>query len=225
MNKPTVLIIDDEIQIQKLLSITLESAGYKVISAFTLKEGIATAGIHPPDIILLDIGLPDGSGQEGLIRIREWYQGPIIMLTVINDEENIIKAFDNGANDFLTKPFRTGELLARMRSLLRLNTQQNQESVVISGDISIDFVGRIVRKNGEIVKLTATEYNLLSLLAKFEGRIVTQAFLLKEIWGPSYQKESHYLRVFIAQLRKKIETNPTLPIHIITEASIGYRFM
>jgi two-component system KDP operon response regulator KdpE len=225
MNKTTVLIIDDEIQIQKLLSITLESAGYKVISAFTLKEGIATAGIHPPDIILLDIGLPDGSGQEGLIRIREWYQGPIIMLTVINDEENIIKAFDNGANDFLTKPFRTGELLARMRSLLRLNTQQNQESVVISGDISIDFVGRIVRKNGEIVKLTATEYNLLSLLAKFEGRIVTQAFLLKEIWGPSYQKESHYLRVFIAQLRKKIETNPTLPIHIITEASIGYRFM
>lgn len=225
MNKPTVLIIDDEIQIQKLLSITLESAGYRVISAFTLKEGVTTAGIHPPDIILLDIGLPDGSGQAGLIRIREWYQGPIIMLTVINDEENIIKAFDNGANDFLTKPFRTGELLARMRSLLRLNTQQNQETVVVSGDISIDFVGRIVRKNGEIVKLTATEFNLLSLLAKFEGRIVTQAYLLKEIWGPSYQKESHYLRVFIAQLRKKIETNPTLPIHIITEASIGYRFM
>ena len=225
MNKPTVLIIDDEIQIQKLLSITLESAGYRVISAFTLKEGVTTAGIHPPDFILLDIGLPDGSGQAGLIRIREWYQGPIIMLTVINDEENIIKAFDNGANDFLTKPFRTGELLARMRSLLRLNTQQNQETVVVSGDISIDFVGRIVRKNGEIVKLTATEFNLLSLLAKFEGRIVTQAYLLKEIWGPSYQKESHYLRVFIAQLRKKIETNPTLPIHIITEASIGYRFM
>jgi two-component system, OmpR family, KDP operon response regulator KdpE len=225
MNKPTVLIIDDEIQIQKLLSITLESAGYRVISAFTLKEGVTTAGIHPPDIILLDIGLPDGSGQAGLIRIREWYQGPIIMLTVISDEENIIKAFDNGANDFLTKPFRTGELLARMRSLLRLNTQQNQETVVVSGDISIDFVGRIVRKNGEIVKLTATEFNLLSLLAKFEGRIVTQAYLLKEIWGPSYQKESHYLRVFIAQLRKKIETNPTLPIHIITEASIGYRFM
>jgi two-component system KDP operon response regulator KdpE len=225
MNKPTVLIIDDEIQIQKLLSITLESAGYRVISAFTLKEGVTTAGIHPPDIILLDIGLPDGSGQAGLIRIREWYQGPIIMLTVISDEENIIKAFDNGANDFLTKPFRTGELLARMRSLLRLNTQQNQETVVVSGDISIDFVGRIVRKNGEIVKLTATEFNLLSLLAKFEGRIVTQAYLLKEIWGPSYQKESHYLRVFIAQLRKKIEDNPTMPVHIITEASIGYRFM
>ena len=225
MNKPTVLIIDDEIQIQKLLSITLESAGYRVISAFTLKEGVTTAGIHPPDIILFDIGLPDGSGQAGLIRIRDWYQGPIIMLTVINDEENIIKAFDNGANDFLTKPFRTGELLARMRSLLRLNTQQNQETVVVSGDISIDFVGRIVRKNGEIVKLTATEFNLLSLLAKFEGRIVTQAYLLKEIWGPSYQKESHYLRVFIAQLRKKIEDNPTMPVHIITEASIGYRFM
>jgi two-component system KDP operon response regulator KdpE len=226
MNKQTVLIIDDEIQIQKLLSITLESAGYKVVSAFSLKEGIATAGSHPPDLILLDIGLPDGSGQEGLKRIREWYHGPIVMLTVMNDEENIIQAFDNGANDFLTKPFRTGELLARMRSLMRLNTTQNQqETTLVSGDISIDFVGRIVRKNGEVVKLTATEYNLLSLLAKFEGRIVTQAYLLKEIWGPSYQKESHYLRVFIAQLRKKIEDNPTLPVHIITEASIGYRFM
>lgn len=225
MNKHTILIIDDEIQIQKLLSITLESAGYKVISAFTMKEGVSTAGIHPPDLILLDIGLPDGSGQEGLKRLREWYQGPIVMLTVMNDEENIIRAFDNGANDYLTKPFRTGELLARLRSLLRLNQQNTQETTLISGDISIDFVGRIVRKKGEVIKLTATEYNLLALLARFEGRIVTQAFLLKEIWGPSYQKESHYLRVFIAQLRKKIEDNPTMPIHIITEASIGYRFM
>lgn len=225
MNKYSVLIIDDEIQIQKLLSITLESAGYKVISALTLKEGLSTAGIHPPDIILLDIGLPDGSGQEGLKRLRDWYQGPIVMLTVINDEENIIRAFDNGANDFLTKPFRTGELLARMRSLLRLTTQNQHDTIFESGTLSIDYKGRVVRKNGEIIKLTATEYNLLSILAKYEGRIVTQAFLLKEIWGPSYQKESHYLRIFIAQLRKKIEDNPTLPKHIITEASIGYRFM
>lgn len=225
MNKYSVLIIDDEIQIQKLLSITLESAGYKVISALTLKQGLSTAGIHPPDIILLDIGLPDGSGQEGLKRLRDWYQGPIVMLTVINDEENIISAFDNGANDFLTKPFRTGELLARMRSLLRLTTQNQHDTIFESGTLSIDYKGRVVRKNGEIIKLTATEYNLLSILAKYEGRIVTQAFLLKEIWGPSYQKESHYLRIFIAQLRKKIEDNPTLPKHIITEASIGYRFM
>lgn len=225
MNKYSVLIIDDEIQIQKLLSITLESAGYKVISALTLKEGLSTAGIHPPDIILLDIGLPDGSGQEGLKRLRDWYQGPIVMLTVINDEENIIRAFDTGANDFLTKPFRTGELLARMRSLLRLTTQNQHDTIFESGTLSIDYKGRVVRKNGEIIKLTATEYNLLSILAKYEGRIVTQAFLLKEIWGPSYQKESHYLRIFIAQLRKKIEDNPTLPKHIITEASIGYRFM
>ena len=225
MNKHTVLIIDDEIQIQKLLSITLESAGYKISSAYTLKEGISIAGNHPPDLILLDIGLPDGSGQEGLKRIREWYQGPIVMLKVMNDEENIIQAFDNGANDFLSKPFRTGELLARIRSLLRLNAQNHQETVFVSGDISIDYIGRILRKNGEVIKLTATEYNLLAILSKYEGRIVTQAFLLKEIWGPSYQKESHYLRIFIAQLRKKIEDNPTIPVHIITEASIGYRFM
>ena len=225
MNKHTVLIIDDEVQIQKLLSITLESAGYNVVSSYTLKEGISTAGIHPPDLILLDIGLPDGSGQDGLKRIREWYQGPIVMLTVMNDEDNIIKAFDNGANDYLSKPFRTGELLARIRSLMRLTPQAQQDTIFTSGDISIDFVGRIVRKNNLIIKLTATEYNLLSLLAKYQGRIVTQAFLLKEVWGPSYQKESHYLRIFIAQLRKKIEDNPTIPIHIITEASIGYRFM
>lgn len=225
MNKHTVLIIDDEVQIQKLLSITLESAGYKIVSAFSLKEGILLAGSHPPDIILLDIGLPDGDGQEGLKRLREWYQGPIVMLTVMNDEENIINAFDNGANDFLTKPFRTGELLARMRSLLKFNSQNQKESVFVSGDISIDYVGRILRKNGEVIKLTATEYNLLAILSKYEGRIVTQAFLLKEVWGPSYQKESHYLRIFIAQLRKKIEDNPTMPKHIITEASIGYRFM
>ncbi len=225
MNKHTVLIIDDEVQIQKLLSITLESAGYKVVSAFSLKDGISITGSHPPDLILLDIGLPDGSGQDGLKRLREWYQGPIIMLTVMNDEKNIIHAFDNGANDFLTKPFRTGELLARMRSLLKLSTQIKPENVFVSGNLRIDYVGRILRKNGEIIKLTATEYNLLAILSKYEGRIVTQAFLLKEVWGPSYQKESHYLRIFIAQLRKKIEDNPALPKHIITEASIGYRFM
>lgn len=224
MSKNSILIIDDEPQIAKMLRIALESLEYKVNVASTLKEGISTAAVYPPDLIFLDIGLPDGSGQEGLKRLREWFEGPIIMLTVLNDEENLIQAFENGANDYLTKPFRTGELIARMRSLLK-NKIQNQDTILISNDLEIDFVGRIVRKNGEVVKLTATEYNLISILAKNQGRIVTHSYLLKEVWGPSYQNESNYLRVFFAQLRKKIEDEPTDPKHIITEARIGYRFV
>lgn len=222
--KNTVLIIDDEPQITRLLTITLESLNYEIYSASTLKEGITSAAMYPPDIILLDIGLPDGSGQEGLKRIREWYNGPIMMLTVLDDEENLVTAFENGANDYLTKPYRSGELIARVRSLLK-NIVQNQESIITSKDISIDLAGKTVTKNGELVKLTATEYHLLTILAKNQGRIVTHAFLLKEVWGPTFQKESNYLRVFFAQLRKKIEDDPTNPMHIITEPRIGYRFV
>lgn len=224
MNKATILIIDDEPQIQKLLQITLDSAGYKIISAVNMKEGIATAAVHPPDLILLDIGLPDESGLEGLKHLREWYLGPIIMLTVLNDEENIVNAFDLGANDYVSKPFRTAELLARIKSLIKNSTSEPTHTYVESKDLAIDLVGRSVQKNGVLIKLTATEYHLLSLLARHEGRVLTHSFLLKEIWGPSYQNESHYLRVFVGQLRKKIEDNPANPIHIITEASIGYRF-
>lgn len=222
--KNTVLIIDDEPQITRLLTITLESLNYEIYSASTLKEGITSAAMYPPDIILLDIGLPDGSGQEGLKRIREWYNGPIMMLTVLDDEENLVTAFENGANDYLTKPYRSGELIARVRSLLK-NNVQNQESIITSKDISIDLAGKTVTKNGELVKLTATEYHLLTILAKNQGRIVTHAFLLKEVWGPTFQEESNYLRVFFAQLRKKIEDDPTNPMHIITEPRIGYRFV
>lgn len=225
MNKATILVIDDEIQIQKLLQIVLETADYKVVSATTMKDGIATAAIHPPDLILLDIGLPDDSGQNGLLKLREWYTGPIIMLTVLNDEEQLVQAFDNGATDYLTKPFRTGELLARLRSILKSKTKDVASTIIQSGDLEIDIVGRTVKKDHQIVKLTATEYNLLSMLAKNEGRVLTHNYLLKEIWGPSYQNESQYLRVFIGQLRKKIENDPTHPVHLITEASVGYRFM
>ena len=224
MVKNTVLIIDDEPQITRLITITLESLDYKIYSASTLKEGITSAAMYPPDIILLDIGLPDGSGQEGLKRIREWYNGPIMMLTVLDDEENLVTAFENGANDYLTKPYRSGELIARVRSLLK-NNIQNQESVIIAKDICIDLAGKTVTKNGELVKLTATEYQLLTILAKNQGRIVTHAFLLKEVWGPTFQEESNYLRVFFAQLRKKLEDDPTNPMHIITEPRIGYRFV
>jgi two-component system KDP operon response regulator KdpE len=224
MVKNSVLIIDDEPQITSLLTITLESLDFKIYAASSLKEGITSAAMHTPDIILLDIGLPDGSGLDGLVRIREWYKGPIMMLTVLDDEVSLVKAFENGANDYLTKPYRSGELIARVRSLLK-NNIQTQESVITSKDISIDLAGKIVTKNGEQVKLTATEYQLLAILAKNQGRIVTHAFLLKEVWGPTFQEESNYLRVFFAQLRKKLEDDPTNPMHIITEPRIGYRFV
>ena len=222
--KNKVLIIDDEPQITRLLTITLESLDYKIYSAPTLKEGITLAAINSPDIILLDIGLPDGSGLDGLVRLREWYTRPIMMLTVLDDEENLVKAFEKGANDYLTKPYRSGELIARVRSLLK-NNIQNQESIIISNDLSIDLAAKIVTKHGEQVKLTATEYQLLTILAKNQGSIVTHAFLLKEVWGPTFQEESNYLRVFFAQLRKKLEDDPTNPAHIITEPRIGYRFV
>lgn len=226
MSKNSILIIDDEPQIARLLRIALESLDYKVNIASNLKEGISSAAVYPPNLIFLDIGLPDGSGQEGLKRFREWYSGPIIMLTVLDDEENLIQAFENGANDYLKKPFRIGELIARMRSLLKIQIQtQTQTQTVESSDIVIDLIGRVVRKKGEIIKLTSTEYNLISILAKNQGRILTHSFLLKEVWGPSYQNESNYLRVFFAQLRKKLEDDPTNPKHIITESRIGYRFV
>jgi two-component system KDP operon response regulator KdpE len=225
MNKANILIIDDEPQIRKLLSIALQSNDHHVTEAATAKEGMIAASSHPPDLILLDIGLPDESGHSLLRRFREWYNNPIIILSVLNSEQDIITALDNGASDYLTKPFRTGELLARIRSVLRRSSPSASEQEIRSGSLHIDLVQRLVKKNNTLVKLTATEYSLLALLAKNEGCVLTHHFLLKEIWGPGFVKESQYLRVFIAQLRKKIEDDPNRPVHIITESGVGYRFM
>jgi two-component system KDP operon response regulator KdpE len=219
-------VIDDEVQICKLLEITLQSNDYKVIQANSGKDGIIMAANHPPDLVLLDIGLPDISGQEVLQKLREWYYKPIIILSVQDDEANIIRALDNGANDYLTKPFRTGELLARIRTALRSSTVNNDEMAVIScGAITIDFASRTIKKDGETIKLTTTEYALLALLVKHEGRVLTHQFLLRQIWGPGYVGQSQYLRVFIAQLRKKIENDPNQPEFIITASGVGYRFV
>ena len=224
MNKAEILIIDDEPQIRKLLQINLESNEYKVIQATNGKEGIMLAASHPPDLILLDIGLPDISGHEILKKIREWYNEPIIILSVQDNEADIISALDNGATDYLTKPFRTGELLARIRSALRRNQRSVNETVIACGDIEIDLVARLVMRNNEILKLTSTEYNLLVLFAKNEGRVLTHQYLLKQVWGVGRQTETQYLRVFVGTLRKKIEENPNNPKHIITESGVGYRF-
>ncbi len=224
MNSVEILVIDDETQIQKLLEITLESNGFKVAQAVTAKQGLLFAANHPPDLILLDLGLPDESGQNVLMKLREWYNKPIIILSVQSDEENMVRALDNGANDYLVKPFRTGELLARIRSALRATAAEENHGVIESNGLYIDLVARTVKKNNEPVKLTATEYNLLALFVKNEGKVLTQHFLLRQVWGPGYQEQSQYLRVFIAQLRKKIEDDANKPKHIITESGVGYRF-
>lgn len=224
MNKATLLIIDDEPQIRKLLQINLESNDYNVIQASTGQEGLILAASHPPDLILLDIGLPDKSGHEILKKLREWFNKPIIILSVQDNENDIILALDNGATDYLTKPFRTGELLARIRSAIKRSQSILNEESLVCGNLEIDLVARIVKKRNEVVKLTSTEYNLLSLFAKNEGRVLTHQYILKEIWGYSYQTETQYLRVFVGTLRKKIEDSPNNPQHIITESGVGYRF-
>jgi len=225
MNSAEVLIIDDELQMRRLLEITLQSNGYGVIEAATAKEGLNAAASHPPDLIILDLGLPDESGHVVLKKLREWYTKSIIILSVQSSEEDIVKALDNGANDYLVKPFRTPELLARIRSTLRDTSSEENNSLIDCNTLQIDLAARTVRKNNEVVKLTSTEYSLLSLLARHEGRVLTHRFLLLQIWGPSYVNESQYLRVYIAQLRKKIEDNPNKPFHLITESGIGYRFV
>lgn len=224
MSKAEILIIDDEPQIRKLLEITLESNDYKIWQAENGKEGVIMAANHPPELILLDIGLPDKSGHEILKELRTWYNKAIIILSVQNSEADIVTALDNGATDYLTKPFRTGELLARIRSCIRKNQNSDNNSIIICGNLQFDLVARTVKRNEELLKLTSTEYNLISLFAKNEGRVLTHQFILKEIWGVGFQTDTQYLRVFVGTLRKKIEDNPNNPTHIITESGVGYRF-
>jgi two-component system, OmpR family, KDP operon response regulator KdpE len=225
MNSTSILIIDDEAQIRKLLTITLQSNDYKVFEASTGKEGLNLAASHTPDLILLDLGLPDQNGHDVLKHLREWYKKPVIIVSVQNGEEDIVKALDTGADDYLIKPFRTGELLARIRSALRKTSSETNTTIGEFNDLHIDFVNRIVKKNNNIIKLTSTEYSLLALLARNEGKVLTHQYLLHQVWGPAYRNQSQYLRVFIAQLRKKIETEANRPEYILTESGVGYRFI
>lgn len=225
MNNATILIIDDEVQIRRLLEITLESNNFNIESTGMAKEGLRIAASHPPDLIILDLGLPDENGHSVLRKLREWYTKPILILSAQSGEEDIVKALDSGANDYLVKPFRTGELLARIRSALRSNITEDNNPVIDCNELQIDLAARIVKKNNELIKLTATEYKLLSLFGQNEGKVLTHQYLLREVWGPGYINQSQYLRVFIAQLRKKIENDPNRPVYIITESGVGYRFI
>jgi two-component system KDP operon response regulator KdpE len=225
MTKAEILIIDDEPQIRRLLEITLQSNGYVSKAAKSAKEGLIMAGNHPPELILLDLGLPDENGHIVLQKLRKWYTAPIIILSVQKSEEDIIKALDNGANDYLSKPFRAGELLARIRSALRNAIAEENDSILNFRNLQIDLTTRTVKKDNELVKLTSTEYNLLALLVRNEGKVLTHSYLLRAIWGPGYINQSQYLRVFIAQIRKKVEDDPNRPECLLTESGVGYRFM
>mgnify|MGYP001009842314 CR=1 FL=1 len=223
MNKAEILIVDDEPQIQKLLKITLENSDYNCRNSLSMICPL-WSGNHPPELILLDIGLPDQSGHIILKELRQWFNKAIIMLSVQNSEDDIVQALDNGATDYLTKPFRTAELMARIRSAIRRNQTDDASSILEIGNLQIDLQARTVNKNGALLKLTATEFNLIAMFAKHEGSVLTHQYLLKEIWGVAYQTETQYLRVFVGTLRKKIEDNPNQPQHIITESGVGYRF-
>jgi two-component system KDP operon response regulator KdpE len=223
-NSGNILVIDDEVQIRRLLAITLSANGYRISEASTGKEGLALAATNQPVLIILDLGLPDADGLDILLKLREWYLKPIIILSVRNAEEDIIKALDNGANDYLTKPFRTGELLARIRVTIRQSQGIADKPVLEFGHLVIDIANHIVRKNNEIIRLTSTEFSLLALLARNEGRVLTHQYILKEVWGMGYIEQPQYLRVYIAQLRKKIEDDPGSPKLLNTESGIGYRF-
>lgn len=225
MNNAEILIIDDEPQIRKMLNIILESADYKVIQAENARQGISLCASHNPALVILDLGLPDKNGHEVLKELREWYNRSILILSVQNSEEDIISALDNGASDYLTKPFRSGELLARIRSLLRRNQIDENKTVIQCQDLQIDLVARTVKRENEFLKLTSTEYQLIVLFAKNEGKVLTHQYILKEIWGVGHQTETQYLRVFVGQLRKKIEEQPSKPKHILTESGVGYRFL
>ncbi|MDP4290796.1 MAG: winged helix-turn-helix domain-containing protein, partial [Bacteroidota bacterium] len=214
----------DEVQIRRLLEITLSANGYKILEASTGKEGLVQAATGQPMLIILDLGLPDNDGIEILKKLREWFQKPIIILSVRNSEDDIINALDNGANDYLIKPFRTGELLARIRVAIRQSQTTSETPSLSFGSLTIDLANHLARKNNEIIKLTSTEFSLLALLAKNEGRVLTHQYILKEIWGMGYIEQTQYLRVFIAQLRKKVEDDPAKPQLLNTESGIGYRF-
>jgi two-component system KDP operon response regulator KdpE len=225
MIKPVVLVIDDEVQIRRLLQITLESDGYKVIKAETAEEGIRRAAMDHPDLIILDLGLPDMDGTAVLKQLREWATIPIIILSVRNSEPEIIACLDAGADDYLVKPYRSGELLARVRAAIRHRPTNQPETLFRTGDLEVDLTARTVTKGGEPVKLTVTEYNLLSLFVRNAGRVLTHRYILEQVWGPTFVEETEYTRVYVGQLRKKIEDNPATPKLLLTESGIGYRLV
>jgi len=222
-NKSSILIIDDESQIRRLLQLALESNEYKVILTENGNNGMTRAAMDKPDLIILDLGLPDADGIDILKKLREWATMPILILSVRNTEEDIVAALDAGADDYLIKPFRTGELLARVRTALRHQQTGQAEHIFTFGSVVVDLAAHTVKKDEEFIKLTATEYSLLSLFVRNAGKVLTHRYILEQVWGHAYAGETQYTRVYLAQLRKKLEDDPTNSKLFITESGIGYR--
>ncbi|MDB6109653.1 MAG: Two component transcriptional regulator, winged helix family [Pedosphaera sp.] len=225
--RPTTvaLIIDDEIQIRRLLKISLEANGYRVFEAANGQTGLAEAAQRRPDVVVLDLGLPDMDGVTVLKRLREWSNVPVVILSVRDQEEEKIAALDHGADDYLTKPFSTGELLARLRVAQRHAQAPLDTAVFKTGHLEVDLTSRTVKVKGKPIKLTATEYALLQLYVRHAGKVLTHRQILKEVWGPTYVEQTHYLRVYMTHLREKIEENPSAPELLITESGVGYRLL
>jgi two-component system, OmpR family, KDP operon response regulator KdpE len=224
-HQPAVLIVDDEVQIRRLLRVALEANGYRVLEAANGQQGLVEAAQSRPDVIVLDLGLPDMDGSMVLKRLREWSQTPVIILSVREAEMDKVSALDIGADDFMTKPFSTAELLARLRVAQRHAQPVADNAVFVCGHLQVDLSSRIVTVKGQEIKMTPTEYSLLRLLVRNAGKVVTHRQILKEVWGPNYVEQTHYLRVYIAHLREKIETDPSRPELLVTEAGIGYRLV
>jgi two-component system KDP operon response regulator KdpE len=224
-NAPLVLVIEDETPIRRFLRASLAEEGYRVEEAASGEEGMKKAAAQPPDLVILDLGLPGADGQDVLRRLREWLTAPVIILSARDQEKQKVEALDAGADDYLTKPFGMGELLARMRTALRHARPQTPEGTALRvGDLRIDLAARVVTLAGEPVHLTPLEYKLLVLLVRNAGKVLTHRHLLRDVWGPHDVHENHYLRVFVATLRRKVEPDPTRPRYILTEQGVGYRF-
>jgi two-component system KDP operon response regulator KdpE len=224
--QPSILIIEDEPHIRRFIKSSLESENLTVYEAENAQRGLIEAASRVPDLLIVDLGLPDMDGLELIAQFRQWSQKPIIVLSARSDEKDKIQALDKGADDYLTKPFGVGELLARVRAHLRRLTHHEQESSVFQfGDVTVDLAQRTVQKQQQAVHLTALEYRLLAVLIQHVGRILTHAQLLHEVWGPNHQEHGHYVRIYMANLRQKLEDNPVQPQHLLTEIGMGYRLV
>jgi two-component system KDP operon response regulator KdpE len=219
-------VVEDEQQIRHFIRQTLERAGYRVIEAATVREAVLDAAARKPDLVVLDLGLPDGDGVEFVSAVRDWSRMPVLILSARSDETDKITALDAGADDYLTKPFPVGELLARVRALLRRAESGHDQgaALVRFGDVEVDLVGRNVLRAGQPIHLTALEYRLLVVLLANAGKVMTHRNLLREVWGPGYADSTHYLRIYVGHLRQKLELDPTQPAHLRTEIGVGYRF-
>ena len=236
MSAPVAILIEDEPQIRRFVRAALEAEDWQVFEAETVHRGVLDAGTRKPDLLIVDLGLPDGDGLDLIREVRSWSNVPIVVLSARTEEADKVAALDAGADDYLTKPFGVGELMARVRANLRRTrcatgdtgatlTTENADTLFRFGEVEVDRLARLVRRNGAEVHLTPTEYRMLTVLMANEGRVLTHRQLLREVWGPSHSEQSHYLRVYMGHLRQKLEADPTQPVHLVTETAVGYRLV